>query len=159
MAAAGCDLEQAKPHALSKAASYYYDAGAVAEQSICTEDPRFGGPRIAYDAKTGPTANPEYQGQRRAVTIRETRNRRSVWGITTKPYAEAHFATFPPEIPRICIMAGSKPGDTILDPFGGSGTTGEVAQELGRHAILIELNPTYCELIKRRTAQVGMVLP
>ena len=56
-------------------------------------------------------------------------------------------------------MAGSKPGDTILDPFAGSGTTGEVAQELGRHATLIELNPAYCELIKRRTAQVGMVLP
>jgi DNA modification methylase len=108
----------------------------------------------------------EFNGKTNALPGREafraftcTRNKRSVWEITTKPYKEAHFATFPPEIPRICILAGSKPGDTILDPFGGSGTTGEVAQELGRHAILIELNPAYCELIRKRNAQVGMILP
>ena len=71
------------------------------------------------------------------------RNRRSVWTITTKPYKEAHFATFPPEIPRTCILAGSKKGDTILDPFCGSGTTGEVALKLDRNFIGIELNEKY----------------
>src|SRR4029077_2924602 len=79
------------------------------------------------------------------------RNKRSVWTIATQPYAEAHFATFPEEIPKLCILAGSKPGDVILDPFAGSGTTGKVALELGRKAILIELNPEYMCLIKERT--------
>src|SRR4029077_1729739 len=79
------------------------------------------------------------------------RNKRSVWTIATQPYAEAHFATFPEEIPKLCILAGTKPGDTILDPFSGSGTVGQVALELGRRAILIELNPAYIELAEDRT--------
>ena len=79
------------------------------------------------------------------------RNKRSVWTIATQPYSEAHFATFPEEIPKLCILAGSKPGDVILDPFAGSGTTGRVALELGRRAILIELNPEYVALAWERT--------
>jgi DNA modification methylase len=79
------------------------------------------------------------------------RNKRSVWTVATQPYSEAHFATFPEEIPKLCILAGSKPGDIILDPFAGSGTTGQVAIELGRKAILIELNPQYVGLIRDRT--------
>lgn len=86
------------------------------------------------------------------------RNKRDVWTICPAQYSEAHFATFPPEIPRLCILAGSRAGDTVLDPFAGSGTTGEVAQELGRKVILIELNPAYCKLASRRTAQTGIVL-
>lgn len=70
-------------------------------------------------------------------------NRRSVWNIATVPYTQAHFATFPPEIPELCIKAGSREGDTILDPFCGSGTTGEVALRLGREFIGIELNEKY----------------
>ena len=83
--------------------------------------------------------------------IVEIRNKRSVWTIATQPYSEAHFATFPEEIPKLCILAGSKPGDTVLDPFAGSGTVGKVALELGRKAILIELNPAYVELAEDRT--------
>jgi len=78
------------------------------------------------------------------------RNRRSVWTIATQPFTEAHFATFPPEIPEICIKAGSRPGDMVLDPFGGAGTTGLVADRLGRNAILIELNSEYAAMAKRR---------
>lgn len=78
------------------------------------------------------------------------RNKRTVWTIATQPYAEAHFATFPEEIPKLCILAGSKPGDTILDPFAGSGTVGKVALELGRKAVLVELNPAYVEMIQDR---------
>jgi DNA modification methylase len=89
--------------------------------------------------------------KRRDLTITEFRNKRSVWTIATQPYAEAHFATFPEEIPKLCILAGSKPGDVILDPFAGSGTTGKVAIELGRKAILIELNPEYMRLARART--------
>jgi DNA modification methylase len=80
----------------------------------------------------------------------ETRNKRSVWTVTTQPFADAHFATYPPDLIKPCILAGSKPGDTILDPFAGSGTTGMVAIELGRKAILIELNSEYVKLINQR---------
>ena len=75
-----------------------------------------------------------------------------------KPYAEAHFATFPPEIPETCILAGSKPGDIVLDPFNGSGTTGAVAIKHHRDYIGIELNPDYVTLTERRFAKVQPVL-
>lgn len=78
------------------------------------------------------------------------RNARDVWTIPTAPFKGAHFATFPPELPRRCILAGSARGDTVLDPFGGAGTTGLVADCLGRHAVLIELNPVYAALARDR---------
>ena len=78
------------------------------------------------------------------------RNKRSVWTVATKPFKGAHFATFPPDLIKPCILAGSKPGDTVLDPFGGAGTTGVVAQKHGRNAILIELNPAYNVMAERR---------
>lgn len=80
----------------------------------------------------------------------EMRNKRSVWSIPTAPYKESHFATFPPDLVKPCVLAGSRPGDVVLDPFGGSGTTGMVALELGRRAILIELNENYLPLIEKR---------
>lgn len=86
------------------------------------------------------------------------RNCRSVWEIATQSFTDAHFATFPEEIPRRCILAGSRPGDMVLDPFGGSGTVGKVAKELGRDSILIELNPTYAEMARRRIADVTPAL-
>ena len=70
------------------------------------------------------------------------RNMRNVWTIATQPFRGAHFAPFPEEIPRRCISLASKPGDVILDPFGGSGTTGKVAMELERRSILLDLNYT-----------------
>ena len=83
-------------------------------------------------------------------SIDDTRNARTVWSITTQPYKGAHFATMPPELARRCILAGSKTGDTVLDPFGGAGTTGLVADRLGRDAVLVELNPTYAALARHR---------
>lgn len=77
-------------------------------------------------------------------------NMRNYWLLGPEPFAEAHFATFPSEIPRRCILAGTKPDDVVLDPFGGSGTTGMVAVELGRKVILIELNPEYAKLAEDR---------
>ena len=85
-------------------------------------------------------------------------NKRDVWTVPTKPYPEAHFATFPPELIEPCILAGSKPGDIVLDPFFGSGTTGEVCQKLGRDWIGIELNPEYEPMQKKRTSQMGLLL-
>jgi DNA modification methylase len=79
-----------------------------------------------------------------------TRNRRSVWTVTTQPFSEAHFATFPPDLIEPCIKAGCPIGGTVLDPFGGAGTTGLVADRLQRHATLIELNPDYAGMAERR---------
>lgn len=78
------------------------------------------------------------------------RNKRTVWTVASQPFNGAHFATYPPNLIKPCILAGTKPGETVLDPFAGSGTTGQVALELGRRAILIELNPKYCDLIRQR---------
>ena len=90
------------------------------------------------------------------------RNKRSVWTVTTQPFKEAHFATFPPALIEPCILAGCPKGGTVLDPFGGAGTTGLVADRLGRDAIQIELKPEYADMAERRIrgdsplfAQVG----
>ena len=80
-------------------------------------------------------------------------NKRSVWSINTQPYREAHFAVFPQQLPELCIKAGSREGDIILDPFFGSGTTGYVAQKLGRRWIGIELNEEYIKIANKRFAQ------
>ena len=86
------------------------------------------------------------------------RNKRTVWEIPTQPYPDAHFATFPEALVEPCVLAGSRPGDVVLDPFGGSGTVGAVAQRLGRRAVLIEANPDYVRMGEARTAQGGLVL-
>ena len=80
----------------------------------------------------------------------ETRNKRSVWTVATQPFKEAHFATFPPALIEPCILAGCPAGGVVLDPFGGAGTTGLVADRLQRSAILIELNPDYAAMAERR---------
>jgi DNA modification methylase len=87
------------------------------------------------------------------------RNKRDVWTVAPANYSEAHFATFPPDLIKPCVMAGTRPGDIVLDPFGGSGTTAQVALELGRRAILCELNPQYVQLIDKRLANVTPGLP
>lgn len=85
-----------------------------------------------------------------------TRNKRTVWTVTTQPYPDAHFATFPPDLIEPCILAGSRPGDVVADFFTGSGTTGEVAIGHGRSFIGCELNPDYVKLAR---ARIGAVAP
>jgi DNA modification methylase len=80
----------------------------------------------------------------------ETRNKRSVWSMSTQSFKDAHFATFPTELPETCIKAGCPPGGTVLDPFFGAGTTGLVADRLQRNCIGIELNPAYAEMARKR---------
>ncbi|MCO8325947.1 site-specific DNA-methyltransferase [Burkholderia cenocepacia] len=87
-----------------------------------------------------------------------TRNRRSVWTIATQPYAAAHFATFPEALVEPCVLAGSRPGDVVFDPFFGSGTVGQVAQRLGRRFLGCELNPDYEPLQRDRLRQPGLAL-
>jgi len=77
-------------------------------------------------------------------------NKKSVWTVTTKPYSEAHFATYPPELIVDCIKAGSEEGDIILDPFSGAGTTAMVARKLNRNFVAIELNPKYIDIADKR---------
>jgi len=100
----------------------------------------------------------EHSGLHREGSEREpaTRNRRSVWTVPTVPYSGAHFATFPPALIEPCILAGSRTGDVVLDPFGGSGTTAQVAQALGRKWILCELNDAYRPLIDVRVSQPSL---
>jgi DNA modification methylase len=141
---------------LSKRASYYYDAEAIAEAGIA--DRNRGGNAKMVDAAgivLGRETNPNC-GLGRKWEPDGTRNKRSVWHIATQPYPEAHFATFPEALIEPCILAGSKPGDTVLDPFNGSGTTGAVAIRHQRNYIGVELNPAYVELAEKR---IGAVAP
>ncbi len=132
---------------MSKSAKYYYDAEAIAEVSAGLGETsiRFGG------NKYGDSDDPKHQTKSGNVyTDKGTRNRRSVWSITTQPYKEAHFATFPPNLIKPCILAGCPAGGIVLDPFMGSGTTAIVATNLGRNYIGIEINPEYVAMANAR---------
>ena len=84
-----------------------------------------------------------------------TRNKRSVWHVPTKPFPSAHFATFPPKLITPCVLAGCPKGGMVLDPFGGAGTTGLVADGLGRDCILIEINQEYADMAHQRIYQAA----
>jgi site-specific DNA-methyltransferase (adenine-specific) len=90
-----------------------------------------------------------------AVRGENGRNLRTIWDIHTLPIKDVHFATFPPKLVEPCILLGSRPGEIVLDPFLGSGTTAMIAAEHGRPFLGIELNPAYVEIAKRRIAEVG----
>lgn len=138
---------------LAKSERYYYDADAVREPHIHADDPRNDGKRHTYadDAKHN-QVNPNRQRTKTdAVSFHpHGRNKRSVWTVTTKPFSGAHFATFPPDLIEPCIKAGCQKHGVVLDPFGGAGTTGLVADRLGRNAILCELNPEYAAMAAER---------
>lgn len=140
---------------LSKSQKYYYDADAIAEQAIHAQDPRAGYGRLHYRGKR---EGQEGTGQENFVSIKEKKNKRSVWTVTTKPYKGAHFATFNPALIEPCVLAGSAKGDYVLDPFNGSGTTGEVALKHGRKYLGSELNMNYIQLSKQRLEKVQMSL-
>ena len=140
----------------AKAERYFYDAKAIAEP--LQTDPKENYPARAKvtgrgtqsytTAHNGAPSQDKSGGFPPADDL--TRNARSVWTIATQPYSEAHFATFPAELARRCILAGTRPGDTVLDPFAGAGTTLLVADREKRDGIGIELNPDYVELARRR---------
>jgi DNA modification methylase len=138
---------------MSKSAKYYYDASAIAEAGVVPAGTRrtIGKPKDGGITRAGAAGRTPSGNEAAGFTIVSgTRNKRSVWEVTTQPFKQAHFATFPPELIEPCIRAGSPVCGTILDPFGGSGTTGLVADRFGRDAILIELNPEYAAMAKRR---------
>jgi len=161
---------------LSKSARYYYDQEAILEPCSQNTHERLaqnglasqnGSDRVPgktngsmhavgrkFDPSKGNKNNPSFDAAMQVMP--EVRNRRSVWTVTTKPFKGAHFATFPPALIRPCILAGCPMGGTVLDPFGGAGTTALVAEEEGRNSVLIELNPEYAEMARNRTAQGGL---
>jgi DNA modification methylase len=139
---------------MTKSPRYYYDHEAIKEDAIWAEEKRAGQGRLHYDGKR---QGEKGTGQENFVSIVDKKNKRSVWQVNVKGYKEAHFATYPTELIEPCILAGSKEGDTVLDPFSGSGTTGEVALKHGRHYIGLELNPDYAAISEKRiTDAVGM---
>jgi DNA modification methylase len=128
---------------LSKSERYFWNSEAMKE-------PVPGVHPKATKATRGTKANASFSGA--IADLVDSRNRRSVWTVATEPFSGAHFATFPPSLVRPCILASTEPGDTVLDPFGGSGTTGAVAVELGRNGLLCELNPEYAEIARARVS-------
>lgn len=145
---------------LTKSARYYFDQDSIREPHKRIWDATNGGSISTGRMVEAGGAVGDMSSHPKGYPLPNPNgaNRRSVWTITTKPFKEAHFATFPPEIPEICIKAGSKPGDTILDPFSGAATTGLVAERLGREYIGIELNPDYVKMADKRVYDFGGVL-
>jgi site-specific DNA-methyltransferase (adenine-specific) len=140
---------------LSKSPKYFFNSDAIKEPSIWYgKDARSDKGNIRYEGKRTIDTSGK-NGQQGFATVTEFRNKRSVWTVTTKPFKGAHFATFPPDLIEPCILAGSRSGDTVLDPFGGSGTTGGVALKHGRKAVLCELNPEYATLVPKRIAHIA----
>ena len=137
---------------LTKSARYWYDAEAIKEPNTPGTIHRLksGGPVMPIGSGPKQSQLGNNHGGPEFIITSGLANRRSVWTITTKPYAEAHFATFPPEIPELCIKAGCPKGGKVLDPFFGAGTTGLVAMRLGREFIGVDLSPAYCEMARKR---------
>jgi len=135
---------------LSKNQKYYYDYEAIKEPVE-----NMGKPRKFRDGDPSVTLRND---EGRLYIPKEDRNKRSVWTVNTSTFKGAHFATYPQELIEPCILAGSKVGDIVLDPFFGSGTTGQVAQNLGRQWIGCELNKEYETLQNQRLQQQGLEL-
>jgi DNA modification methylase len=139
---------------LSKSRKYYYDWEAIKEPYSENSDMDY-----RCQLRRGKKYDIKFEGHRQQglykQEIGDGKNRRSVWSINTRPFHDEHYAVFPDELPELCILAGSKPGDTIIDPFSGSGTTGKVALKLGRQYIAIELSPKSVKL-HDRIKQVGL---
>lgn len=127
---------------LSKGPRYYYGHEAVKEPAVSEHPSGNGFARPQQISRGG-------RGKAEQWTPTATRNRRTVWHIATRPFKGAHFATFPTALVEPCILAGSRTGDLVLDPFHGSGTTGVVAQEHGRAYVGIELSGEYIASAQR----------
>lgn len=168
---------------LSKAERYYFDAEAIAQPLSESSVARLSQPNLldqtGSDRVPGKTngnmkaVGPRFGGNKYGDDDREESrtksgnewksesgraNKRSVWTVATTPYKGAHFATFPEALVEPCVLAGSRPGDVVFDPFLGSGTTGQVAQRLGRHFLGCDLNPDYQSLQRDRLRQPGLAL-
>lgn len=139
-------------HMFTKKPRYYYDWASIEEPAKHAGETR---QKAAVfnrltTARSGTKNNGQTFDEGRIFTVRETRRKRSVWSVSPSPFKGAHFATFPPDLIEPCILAGCPEGGTVLDPFGGAGTTGLVAARHGRNAVLCELNPEYAAMARDR---------
>lgn len=141
---------------LTKGERYYFDSNAMREP--CSEDmqrraarghTRGAGGKVDASRQDASTLRGDHA---KVIDTSSGRNKRSVWTVSTRSFKGAHFATFPPALIEPCILAGSRSGDVVLDPFGGAGTTALVALQHGRDAVYIELNPEYASLARDRLA-------
>lgn len=135
---------------LTKSTRYWYDHEAIKEPSVSDHGSGNGFKRTERLSYNG-------RGNDQPWEMQDTRNARTVWTLATQPYHGAHFAVMPKKLAQRCILAGCPEGGTVLDPFAGSGTTGDVARNMDRQAVLIDLNAEYCALIRERLAQ--QILP
>jgi DNA modification methylase len=142
---------------LSKSARYFYDAAAIAEAVTASGIQRatYGFDSAKRSRGESHIAGNDTMRADQLVPLDGFRNKRSVWAVATSPYPDAHFATFPEALIEPCILAGSAHGDTVLDPFTGSGTTGAVAIRHQRNFIGTELNPAYIALARTRINAVA----
>jgi DNA modification methylase len=133
---------------LTKNKNYYYNADAIKEPYIDRISQDLTNQKGTERANGGMKTN----GPLKALGNIDIgmKNKRDVWWISPASYKGSHFAVFPKDLVQPCILAGSKEGDIVLDPFAGSGTVGEVSNELGRKFILLELNEDYLPLINER---------
>ena len=149
---------------MSKSQKYHYDADAIKEQMSEDSKARLtrGVSEVHKNVNGAPGQTPHSMNQPRKngenMESPDNRNKRSVWTVTTKPYAGAHFAVFPSDLIEPCILAGAPVGGIVLDPFMGSGTTAQVAQSLGRQYLGCELNPEYEALQNKRLSQMSLSL-
>lgn len=157
---------------LSKSGRYYYDAAAIKEpakyygltgqdESGYKDAQKFQGKHSKPDKQRGAARphtgfNDKWDGMTYQEQCSGMRNKRSVWTIATEPCPHAHFATFPTKLVDPCILAGSKHGDIVLDPFCGKGTTAKRAKELRRRYLTCDLNPEYCKLAEQELCQVEL---
>jgi DNA modification methylase len=142
---------------LSKSERYYFDSEAIAEPVAASTVDRLNQPTLEQQAGSSRVPG-KTNGNMKAVGNTDMRNRRSVWTVATKPYKGAHFATFPQELIEPMVLAGSRVGDIVLDPFMGSGTTAQVAHQLSRRYLGCELNQDYKVLQDDRLMQTCMEL-
>lgn len=174
-----CTKSHEQVFLLSKSPNYYFDQEAIKEpikdasiaRLLSEKAVKFGGENPCPDTRlqSGKAWSPTMAGGGSKVNGHSGYfdkngnplcgtmvNKKSVWTVTTRGYKEAHFAVYPPELIRPCVLAGCPPGGVVLDPFAGSGTTAEAANQLGRKAVLIEINLEYCELVLKRNCQAVM---
>jgi len=142
---------------LSKSERYYYDHEAIREPFRESSIKR-AAQDIEHQAGSTRAVGKTNGPMKMVGSVVRGANKRTVWTVATKPYKGAHFATYPPELIEPCILAGSRPGDVVLDLFNGSGTTGQVCKRLGRRYIGIELNASYLALNEDRIGRQGVLV-
>ena len=152
----------------AKKASYYYDNNAIQEEAISVlalrdklaegyqaDYPNSGRMSVGGTRRIKNYRPNDTNGLDNDYTVSSTKNKRSVWTVNVQPYAGDHYAAFPPNLVKPCILAGSRKGDVVLDPFFGTGTIGLVAKRYGRNYIGIELNPNYVRLAEQRISEIA----